>query len=47
MRALDEFSKAEGPISESINGDAFYDAIKGEMIVVIREKFGQIDCMIS
>ncbi|MDR0741024.1 MAG: trans-2-enoyl-CoA reductase family protein [Puniceicoccales bacterium] len=45
-RSLDEFSRAEGRLSESINGDAFSDAIKGQAIALIREKFSQIDCII-
>ncbi|MDR0590640.1 MAG: trans-2-enoyl-CoA reductase family protein [Puniceicoccales bacterium] len=45
-RALDEFSQAEGYVSESINGDAFSDAVKGEAIELIRKKFGKIDCII-
>ncbi|MDR1303560.1 MAG: trans-2-enoyl-CoA reductase family protein [Puniceicoccales bacterium] len=45
-RALDEFSRAEGYISESINGDAFSDAVKGETIELIRKKFIKIDCVI-
>jgi enoyl-[acyl-carrier protein] reductase/trans-2-enoyl-CoA reductase (NAD+) len=44
-RALDEFSQAEGRLSESINGDAFSDAVKEETIALIREKLGQIDCI--
>ncbi|MDR1591006.1 MAG: trans-2-enoyl-CoA reductase family protein [Puniceicoccales bacterium] len=45
-RALDEFSRTEGRLSESINGDAFSDAVKGETIALIREKCGKIDCII-
>ncbi|MDR0417852.1 MAG: trans-2-enoyl-CoA reductase family protein [Puniceicoccales bacterium] len=45
-QALDEFSREEGRLSESINGDAFSDEIKGEAIRYIREKLGQIDCII-
>jgi enoyl-[acyl-carrier protein] reductase/trans-2-enoyl-CoA reductase (NAD+) len=45
-RALDEFSKAEGQISESINGDAFSDEVKGETIALIRKKLSKVDCVI-
>jgi enoyl-[acyl-carrier protein] reductase/trans-2-enoyl-CoA reductase (NAD+) len=45
-RTLDEFSRAEERLSESINGDAFSDAVKEETIALIREKLGQIDCII-
>jgi enoyl-[acyl-carrier protein] reductase/trans-2-enoyl-CoA reductase (NAD+) len=44
--AFDEFSQADGHISENINGDAFSDAVKGKAIELIRKKFGKIDCII-
>ncbi|MDR2812938.1 MAG: trans-2-enoyl-CoA reductase family protein [Puniceicoccales bacterium] len=45
-RALDEYSRAEGRISESINGDAFSDEIKREAIALVRQKLGKVDCII-
>ena len=45
-RALDEFAKKEGHISESINGDAFSDEIKQKTIQLIKEKMGQVDLVI-
>ena len=45
-RALDEFARKEGYISESINGDAFSDEIKQKTIQLIKEKMGQVDLII-
>jgi enoyl-[acyl-carrier protein] reductase/trans-2-enoyl-CoA reductase (NAD+) len=43
---LDECARQEELISESINGDAFSDAVKQEAIALIREKFGKVDAVI-
>ncbi|MDR1435435.1 MAG: trans-2-enoyl-CoA reductase family protein [Puniceicoccales bacterium] len=45
-RALDKFSREEGRLSESVNGDAFSDDIKRKTIALIREKLGKIDGVI-
>lgn len=45
-RAFDEFAHQAERISESINGDAFSDAIKQETIQRIQQKLGQVDLVI-
>ncbi|MDR3143341.1 MAG: trans-2-enoyl-CoA reductase family protein [Puniceicoccales bacterium] len=45
-RALDAYARAEGLLSESINGDAFSDAVKEEAIELIRRHLGQVEAII-
>ncbi len=45
-RAMEQFAKAEGLYAESINGDAFSEAIKQETIAKIKADLGQVDMVI-
>ncbi|MBQ9120613.1 MAG: trans-2-enoyl-CoA reductase family protein [Lachnospiraceae bacterium] len=45
-RAMEQFAKAEGLYAESINGDAFSEAIKQETIEKIKKDLGQVDMVI-
>lgn len=44
--AFEKAAKAEGLYARSINGDAFSDAIKQEVINAIKEDLGQIDLLV-
>lgn len=46
VRAFDKAAHAAGLISESINGDAFSNAIKEQAIRLIKDKFGKIDLVV-
>ncbi len=45
-RAMEQFAKAEGLYAESINGDAFSEAVKQETIAKIKADLGQVDMVI-
>lgn len=44
--SFDEFAAAEGLYSKSFNGDAFSDAVKGQVIEQIKSDLGQIDLVV-
>ena len=44
--AFHQQAKRDGFLAESLNGDAFSDAIKAEAITRIRENFGKIDMLV-
>lgn len=44
--AFEEAARAEGLTAESLNGDAFSDAIKQETIRRVRESLGQVDLVV-
>lgn len=44
--AFHKFAEAEGLYAKSINGDAFSDALKQQVIDVIKEDLGQVDAVI-
>lgn len=44
--AFKKFAEADGLIAENINGDAFSPEIKEQAIKIIKEKLGQVDCVI-
>ena len=44
--AFDEAAKREGLYSKSINGDAFSDECRDEVISLIKEDLGQIDLVV-
>ena len=44
--AFDEAAKREGLYSKSINGDAFSDECRDEVIKLIKEDLGQIDLVV-
>lgn len=45
-RAFDEQAKARGLNSLSIDGDAFSDAVKGQVCDALRDQFGTIDLLV-
>lgn len=44
--AFEKAAQAEGLYAKSINGDAFSDAIKAQVIETIKADLGQVDCVI-
>lgn len=44
--AFKKFAEADGLIAENINSDAFSSEIKEQAIKIIKEKLGQVDCVI-
>ncbi|HEV7405019.1 MAG TPA: bifunctional NADH-specific enoyl-ACP reductase/trans-2-enoyl-CoA reductase, partial [Chthoniobacteraceae bacterium] len=44
--AFERAAHAEGLYAKSINGDAFSDAIKEQVIALIRQDLGTVDCVI-
>ena len=44
--AFTEFAKAEGLYAKNINGDAFSDACRAEVIKLIKEDLGQVDLVV-
>lgn len=44
--AFEQAAKAEGRYAKSINGDAFSDAMRQQVIETIRADLGQVDCVI-
>lgn len=44
--AFKKFAAEDGLIAENINGDAFSSEIKEQVIHTIKEKLGQVDCVI-
>ncbi len=44
--AFEKAALAEGLYAKSINGDAFSDAIKAQVVETIKQDLGQVDCVI-
>jgi enoyl-[acyl-carrier protein] reductase/trans-2-enoyl-CoA reductase (NAD+) len=44
--AFKKFAEGRGLVAENINGDAFSQGIKEEVVDLIRRKFGKIDCVV-
>ncbi|MDR0693190.1 MAG: trans-2-enoyl-CoA reductase family protein [Puniceicoccales bacterium] len=44
--AFKKFAEQRGLLAENINGDAFSSEVKEQVIDLIRQKFGQIDCVV-
>lgn len=44
--AFETFAQAEGYYAKSLNGDAFSDAMKEQVIALIREDWGQVDMVV-
>lgn len=44
--AFKQYAESAGLIAENINGDAFSDAVKDEVIRTIKNKLGTIDCVV-
>ncbi|MDR1528683.1 MAG: trans-2-enoyl-CoA reductase family protein [Puniceicoccales bacterium] len=44
--AFKKFAEQGGLLAENINGDAFSSNVKEQVIDLIRQKFGQIDCVV-
>ena len=44
--AFDNLARARGLIAESLNGDAFSDAMKDSVIDIIRDRLGEIDLLV-
>ena len=44
--AFKKFAEQKGLIAENVNGDAFSNEVKQQVVDLIREKFGKVDCVI-